>query len=239
MDSNRPKVSGLVTCFNEEYNIGACIESLDWCDEIVVVDSFSSDRTPEIAQSYDKVRFFQREYFGAGAQKNWAMQHVSYDWIFLLDSDERCTPELKDEVLELLHNGPTHLAYMMNRTVFLLGRQIKYSGWQRDRVSRFFKTGTAYYENRRVHSVLHTSGKTGSGAMLAGQQTRNCLRHCRETHVAVLQNLHNPARHIGRQPRAHFLPASGLWNVHEVCDFVGLANQRSPRYRAGSPEFRR
>ncbi len=72
----RPRVSGLVTCFNEEHNIGDCIESLLWCDEIIVVDSFSTDRTPEIAQSFDKVRFFQRTYFGAGAQKNWAMKHV-------------------------------------------------------------------------------------------------------------------------------------------------------------------
>jgi len=64
----RPRVCGLVTCFNEEHNIGDCIESLLWCDDIVVVDSFSTDRTPEIARGYDKVRFFQRTYYGAGAR---------------------------------------------------------------------------------------------------------------------------------------------------------------------------
>ena len=159
MTDNRPKVTGLVTCFNEEHNIGDCLESLDWCDEIVVVDSFSTDRTPEIAKSHPKVRFFQREYFGAGAQKNWAMQHVQHDWIFLLDSDERCTPELREEVLGILERGPKYLAYMMNRAVYLLGKRIRYSGWQRDRVARFFKKGTAYYENRRVHSLLHTTGE--------------------------------------------------------------------------------
>lgn len=156
----RPSVSGVVTCFNEEHNIGECIESLQWCDEIIVVDSFSTDRSPEIAQSYDKVKFFQREYFGAGAQKNWALQHVKGDWVFLLDSDERCTPELRVEVLELLEKGPEHSAYMMNRAVFFLGKQIRYSGWQRDRVARLFKRGTAYYENRRVHSLLRTTGPT-------------------------------------------------------------------------------
>jgi glycosyltransferase involved in cell wall biosynthesis len=159
MESHRPKVSGLVTCFNEEHNIGPCIESLSWCDEIIVVDSFSTDRTVEIAKSYEKVRFFQREYFGAGAQKNWAMQHVKGEWVFLLDSDERCTPELRDEVLAILEEGPEYLAYMMNRSVYLLGKRIRYSGWQRDRVSRFFKSGTAYYEDRRVHSLLHTTGE--------------------------------------------------------------------------------
>lgn len=158
MGERHTNVTGLVTCFNEEHNIGDCIESLMWCDEIIVVDSFSTDKTPEIAQSYEKVKFYQREYFGAGAQKNWAMKLISSDWIFLLDSDERCTPKLRDEVLEILKAGPEYQAYMMNRSVFLLGKRIRYSGWQRDRVSRFFKTGTAYYENRRVHSLLHTTG---------------------------------------------------------------------------------
>jgi len=83
----RPLVSGVITAFNEEHNLGECIESMLWCDEIIVVDSYSTDGTPEIAQSYDKVRFFQRTYFGAGAQKNWALQHVRNDWVFILDAD--------------------------------------------------------------------------------------------------------------------------------------------------------
>jgi glycosyltransferase involved in cell wall biosynthesis len=156
----RPKVSGVITSFNEEHNIAECIESLLWCDEIILVDSYSTDRTPEIAQRYDKVRFFQRPYFGAGAQKNWAIQHVRHDWIFLLDSDERCTPELCQEIGELLAARPEDSAYMMNRNVYILGKRIRYSGWQHDRVARLFRKGEAYYENRRVHSVLHTSGET-------------------------------------------------------------------------------
>lgn len=174
MENQRPRVSGLITCFNEEHNISECIESLQWCDEIIVVDSFSTDKTPEIAQSYEKVVFFQREYFGAGAQKNWALQNVRYDWVFLLDADERCTPELRDEVLALLKNGPKALAFMMNRSVYLLGKRIRYSGWQRDRVARFFKTGTAYYGNRRVHSTLKTTGETPM------------LRHTIEHHMVDL-----------------------------------------------------
>ena len=156
----RPKVSGVITSFNEEHNIADCVESLDWCDEIIVVDSFSTDSTPEIAKRYDKVRFYQRTYFGAGAQKNWAMQHVSHDWIFLLDSDERCTAGLRREVESILAKGPAGDAYMMNRDVYLLGKRIRFSGWQHDRVARLFRKGSAYYENRRVHSVLHTTGET-------------------------------------------------------------------------------
>jgi glycosyltransferase involved in cell wall biosynthesis len=156
----RPTVSGVITSFNEEHNIADCIESLDWCDEIIVVDSFSTDKTPEIAQKYDKVRFFQRRYYGAGAQKNWALQHVNHDWVFLLDSDERCTPALREEVETILLSGSPADAYLINRDVFILGKRIKFSGWQHDRVARLFRRGTAYYENRRVHSVLHTTGET-------------------------------------------------------------------------------
>jgi glycosyltransferase involved in cell wall biosynthesis len=153
-------VSGVITSFNEEHNIADCIESLDWCDEIILVDSFSTDSTPEIAQSYSKVAFYQREYFGAGAQKNWALKHVNHDWVFLLDADERCTPALRDEVMNMLAGEPTALAYMINRNVYFLGKPIRYSGWQHDQVARLFKRGTAFYENRRVHSMLHTTGPT-------------------------------------------------------------------------------
>ena len=157
---SRPKVSGVITSFNEEHNIADCIESLDWCDEIILVDSFSTDATPEIAKRHPKVKLFQREYFGAGAQKNWALQYVENDWVFLLDSDERCTPELRAEVEDLLDAGAKHDAYMMNRNVYILGKRIRFSGWQHDRVARLFRRGRAYYENRRVHSVLHTTGET-------------------------------------------------------------------------------
>ena len=91
----RPKISVVVTTFNEEANIRDCLESLLWCDEILVVDSFSTDRTPEIAESYDEVTFCQRTYFGSAAQKNWAMDQTANDWILIFDADERCTPKLR------------------------------------------------------------------------------------------------------------------------------------------------
>ena len=69
----RPRVSAIITTFNEEANIAGCIESLLWCDEILVVDSFSTDRTPEIVRGFEKVRFYQRTYYGSASQKNWAM----------------------------------------------------------------------------------------------------------------------------------------------------------------------
>lgn len=154
----RPTVSAIVTTFNEEANIGPCLESLQWCDEIVVVDSFSKDRTPEIARGYPKVRFYQRTYFGSASQKNWAMDQTRGDWTLLFDADERCTPELRREIEALLTAGPKFEAYTIRRRVFFLGKVIRFSGWQHDQVVRLLRKGAGRYPNRRVHADMATRG---------------------------------------------------------------------------------
>lgn len=152
--SSRPAVSAIVTTFNEEQNIAACIESLLWCDEIFVVDSFSSDRTPEIARRYEKVRFLQRTYFGSASQKNWAIDQVENDWILIFDADERCTPALQKEIESVLAGNPQHEAYTIKRRVYFLDQVIRFSGWQHDRVVRLIRKGAARYPNRRVHADM-------------------------------------------------------------------------------------
>jgi len=155
---DRPAVSVIVTTFNEEANIAGCLETLLWCDEILVVDSFSTDHTPEIARAYPQVRFVQRTYFGSASQKNWAMDEVQHDWILIFDADERCTPELQDEIETLLAEGPSHDAYTITRRCYFLEKVIRFSGWQHDRVVRLIRRGTARYPNRRVHADMATSG---------------------------------------------------------------------------------
>ena len=152
-------VSGIVTCGNEERNIRACLESLAWCDEIVVLDSFSADRTPEIAQSFPRVRFLQRAYYGAAAAKNYAMDQARNEWLFILDSDERCTPDLAREIDALLAAGPRCEAYTVRRRCFFLGREIRFSGWQRDRVVRLIRRGGARHANARVHPEVIVRGE--------------------------------------------------------------------------------
>ncbi len=154
----RPGISVVVTTFNEEANIAACLESLLWCDEILVVDSFSTDRTPEIVQSYEGVTLCQRTYYGSAAQKNWAMDNTKYDWILIFDADERCTPKLRREIEELLTRGPQHEAYTIRRRVYFLGKIIRFSGWQHDQVIRLLKKGAGRYPNRRVHADMKTRG---------------------------------------------------------------------------------
>jgi len=154
----RPQVSAIVTTFNEELNIAECIESLLWCDEIFVVDSFSSDRTPEIVQGYPQVHLEQRTYFGSASQKNWAMDQVKHEWVLIFDADERCTPALQDEIQQLLARGPRFDAYTIRRRVYFLDHLIRFSGWQHDQVVRLIRRGTARYPNRRVHADMMTRG---------------------------------------------------------------------------------
>ncbi|HEY3570906.1 MAG TPA: glycosyltransferase family 2 protein [Thermoanaerobaculia bacterium] len=156
--SARPRVSAIITTFNEEANIAGCIESLLWCDEILVVDSFSTDRTPEIVRGFEKVRFYQRTYYGSASQKNWAMDQVTNEWILIFDADERCTPALHKEIESLLAAGPKFEAYTIKRRVYFLDRVIRFSGWQHDRVVRLVRNGSARYPNRRVHADMITKG---------------------------------------------------------------------------------
>ncbi len=152
----RSRISAVITTYNEEHNVADCIESLLWCDEIVLVDSFSTDNTAEIARSYEKVRFLQRRYFGSASQKNWAMDQARFDWILILDADERCTPDLQAEIAAMLEAGPKAEAYIIKRRVYLMDRVIRYSGWQHDRVVRLVKRGAGRYPNKRVHADMET-----------------------------------------------------------------------------------
>jgi len=136
----RPRISAVITTYNEEHNVADCIESLLWCDEIVVVDSFSTDNTAEIARS----------------QKNWAMDQARHDWILILDADERCTPELEAEIQSVLAGGSAAEAFVIRRRVYFMDRVIRFSGWQHDRVVRLVKRGAGRYPNKRVHADMQT-----------------------------------------------------------------------------------
>jgi glycosyltransferase involved in cell wall biosynthesis len=152
--SPRPGVSGLVLTKNEERRIGACLQSLAWCDEVLVVDSYSDDRTEEIARARGNVRVVQHEYIAAAAQRNWAIPQCRHEWVFVLDADEVCPAGLRDEVLATIAQPAPEAAYVVRRRVFFLDRLVRFSGFQRDRVGRLFRRDAALYSNRRVHPRL-------------------------------------------------------------------------------------
>ena len=157
----RVPVSAIITTFNEIDFVEDCIRSVEWADEIYLIDSFSTDGTVELIRSkFPRIRFEQREYLGAASQKNYAIDRAAHDWIFYIDADERVTPPLRDEILRTLDGPLDGWAYSVGRRNFMLGKEVRYSGLQRDRVTRLFHRQHARYPNRRVHADLLVDGET-------------------------------------------------------------------------------
>ncbi|MBN2056615.1 glycosyltransferase family 2 protein [bacterium] len=151
------KLTVLIPCRNEERHIGACLESVRWADEILVVDSGSTDRTVEIARTYTD-RILEHEYVNSAAQKNWAIPQAANEWVLIVDADERVTPELADEITRLLAGEPAANGYYIYRRNHFLGREIHHSGWQRDKVLRLFRKSVSLYPEKWVHADMIVDG---------------------------------------------------------------------------------
>ncbi|MDZ7743024.1 MAG: glycosyltransferase family 2 protein [Bacteroidota bacterium] len=147
------KLAVVIITFNEEKNIARCLESVkDIADEIVVVDSFSTDKTREICRQYD-VRFFENHFAGYIEQKNYADSLASYDHILSLDADEALSEELKQSVRKAKENWQFD-AWSMNRLTNYCGTWIKHSGWYPDRKIRLFDRRKASWAGKRIHERL-------------------------------------------------------------------------------------
>lgn len=155
------KLSVYVIAYNDEPNMRACLESVAWADELVVVDSFSTDRTAAISREFtDKV--YQHEFRGFGRLRNEAVARTTHDWVFSLDSDERMTPELKEEIRGLLDRGPAAPAYFVPRRNYFLGRWIKHCGWYPDyRQPQLFHRARLRYREDVVHEGFDVEGRAG------------------------------------------------------------------------------
>jgi glycosyltransferase involved in cell wall biosynthesis len=145
------KISAYILAFNVEEKIAAAVSSVLWADEIVVADSASTDRTAEIARSLG-ARVVQIPFHGFGELRNRALAECRHEWIFSLDSDERCTPEVRDEILSILAGAPAHDAYLVPRRNYMMGRWIKGSGWYPNfRQPQLFRQGAMRYDDGAVH----------------------------------------------------------------------------------------
>ena len=155
-----PKLSVIIITKNEAENIRACIESVKWADEIIVVDSGSSDATVEICRELG-AQVHQHDWPGFGMQKNRALSYASGDWVLSLDADERVTPVLHSEIVAVLNDPGQYAAFRMPRLSSFCGRYMKHSGWHPDYVTRLFRRGSAKFSDDLVHETLVVKGSVG------------------------------------------------------------------------------
>ncbi|HLO27252.1 MAG TPA: glycosyltransferase family 2 protein [Geobacteraceae bacterium] len=160
-NERRTRITAVVRTFNEEQNIRDCLESLSWADELVVVDSCSTDRTVEIAREFTD-RVIIRPWAGHIAQSQFATDQAANLWVLHVDADERVTPELRDEILSLdLENAP-HDAYDMPRWHFFMQRWINHSGWYPDRNIRLYRKDRCWWGGYAPHDKIQVPGSLGS-----------------------------------------------------------------------------
>ena len=154
-------LSVIIITKNEEAHIGACLDSVAFADEIIVVDSGSEDRTCEIANEKGARVVVTPDWPGFGPQKNRALDLATQDWVLSVDADERVPPELAHAIQRAIAQAEPH-AYKIARLSNFCGRWIRHSGWWPDHVLRLFKRGTARFTDVAVHERVQTYGPIGT-----------------------------------------------------------------------------
>jgi glycosyltransferase involved in cell wall biosynthesis len=162
------KLSVIIITKNEAANIRACIESVAWADEIIVVDSGSTDATTEICRDLG-AKVFVYDWPGFGIQKNRALSCATHEWVFSIDADERVTPQLRAAVESVLaKSADVCVSYEISRISSYCGRFMLHSGWYPDHIVRLFRRTAAKFTDDLVHERLITEGRVGrlEGALL-------------------------------------------------------------------------
>ncbi len=162
------KLSVVIITFNEERNIERCLRSLQWADEIIVVDAFSNDRTVELCGRLN-AKVVQRRWEGYALQKQFALSTASHAWVLLIDADEEASPELHREIEDVISSGSDCCGYEIARKSFFLGQWMKYGGWYPGYQLRLFLKSKAFIPQRPVHEGVEVEGPVG--------RLRNPLNH--------------------------------------------------------------
>ncbi len=156
------KLSVAVITYNEEKNIKRFLNSVsDIADEIVITDSFSTDRTEEIARNNPKVKFIQKDFVGYGKQKNFAISQCNGEWILFPDTDEIIDEKAKSSILKIINENQSKEVFLINFDNILLGKTLNFGGWGKVSRERFFKNGSAKYSEDDVHESFITSSEKG------------------------------------------------------------------------------
>jgi glycosyltransferase involved in cell wall biosynthesis len=152
----------LIPTLDEELNLPDCLSSVAWADEVFVVDSFSHDRTVEIARAR-RAEVVQHAFEGYSRQKNWALDTLPFrnEWVLIVDADERITPDLRCEIERLVGGDADSDGYYLNRRFIFLGTWVRHAGWYPSWNLRLFRHRLGRYDNREVHEHLVLNGRAG------------------------------------------------------------------------------
>lgn len=168
------KITALVITYNEIGYIENCLKSVEFADEIIVVDSYSTDGTYEYLLAQPKVKVIQHPFKNYTAQKAYTLEQASNDWVIFVDADEVITSELQLEVIQTINSSPKHVAYWFRRKFMFQQERLRFSGWQTDKNYRLFrKSKVKFSEKRIVHETLEVNGTSG---ILKEKLTHFCYR---------------------------------------------------------------
>ena len=160
MNKEKPKLSAIILTLDEEENIQRCLESLVWMDEIVVVDTGSSDKTKEIVAKYTN-KIFDLKWEGFGKSKEYAKNKATGEWVLSIDADEVVSNELKNEIVSKRNSSEEIDGYFIPRKSNFLGKWIKHSGWYPDYVLRLFRRDRSSFTPEQVHERVVINGRVG------------------------------------------------------------------------------
>ncbi|HXE74171.1 MAG TPA: glycosyltransferase family 2 protein [Candidatus Xenobia bacterium] len=193
------KISAKIIVYNEEANIAAVCETVSWADEIVIVDSSSTDRTVEIARRYTD-RIFNREFRGYRDKHEFADAQTTGDWIFWVDADERVTPELRAAIKSLRRRDPASLpdGFRIARRTYYLDRWIRHSGWYPDYQMRLYRKAASYWDGVPPHETARVRGRVET---LAGELLHYTKPSLSEHHRVLDSYATLAARYLHQQGR--------------------------------------
>ncbi|MEW2921480.1 glycosyltransferase family 2 protein [Muricauda sp. ANG21] len=175
LSTPKQKISALIITYNEMGYIEKCIDSVSFADEIIVVDSYSTDGTYEYLMNHPKVKVIQNPFENFTAQKSFTLKQASNDWILFLDADEVVSKALQMEIVETINNPNACEAYWFYRKFMFKNSTLNFSGWQTDKNHRLFRKSKAHFTDRKiVHETLEVDGKS---CILKEKLTHYCYKN--------------------------------------------------------------
>lgn len=185
MNNNKEKISALIIAYNEIGYIEKCIESVAFADEIIVVDSYSTDGTYEYLKNHPKVNVIQHPFSNFTLQKSFTLKQATNDWVLFLDADEVVSEKLKAEIIETVNSGTELAAFWFYRKFMFENRTLNFSGWQTDKNYRLFRKSKAQFSDKKiVHETLDVDGQSG---ILKERLTHYCYKNYEDYKAKMLK----------------------------------------------------